>query len=69
MPAKKPIASFWYAIIDYIAGALAWGLFFFLRKLLLNQPVFNSKGYLFTDAQFWLGIVVVPVAGSCSLPY
>lgn len=58
---KKPIASFWYALLDYTAGALAWGLFFFWRKYLLDQPLLNSNGYLFTDEHFWLGIILIPL--------
>lgn len=61
MPSHKPLAPVWYAIIDYVAGTIAWGFFFFLRKLLLNQPIFNSKGHLFTDDNFWLGIVTIPL--------
>jgi exopolysaccharide biosynthesis polyprenyl glycosylphosphotransferase len=58
---QKPIAPFWYAVLDYITGALAWGIFFFLRKLLLHQPLFTDQGYLLTDQQFWLGILLLPV--------
>ncbi|ANE52816.1 hypothetical protein SY85_22410 [Flavisolibacter tropicus] len=61
MPLKKPIATSWYAILDYTAGALAWGLFFFWRKYLLDQPLFNSNGYLFTDDHFWQGIILIPL--------
>jgi polysaccharide biosynthesis protein PslA len=61
MPLKMPVASFWYAILDYTAGALGWGLFFFWRKYLLGQPIINSNGYLFTDNHFWLGIFLIPL--------
>lgn len=61
MPLQKPIAPIWYAILDYTAGALAWGLFFFWRKQLLGQPLFTTNGKLFTDEHFWLGIVLIPL--------
>lgn len=58
---QKPTAPLWYAVLDYAAGAVAWGVFFFLRKLLLNQPLFTSEGYLLVDQQFWLGIFIIPL--------
>ena len=51
----------WYAVIDFMTAALAWGSFFFLRKKLLNQPVFQN-GQLQTDQNFWLGIFFIPLA-------
>lgn len=55
---KIPIAL--YAVADYIAAALAWGLFFFLRKWILNEPIFED-GQLQTDKKFWLGTFLIPV--------
>lgn len=60
-PLQKPLAPFSYAALDYAAGALAWGIFFFWRKVLLNQPVWTNTGTLFTDEQFWLGIFFIPL--------
>jgi exopolysaccharide biosynthesis polyprenyl glycosylphosphotransferase len=54
MALKKYIHPFWYTIADYVTAALAWMLFFFLRKLLLDQP-------LQSDQKFWLGIFFIPV--------
>lgn len=54
MHQPKQIHPVWYALMDFISAALAWGLFFFLRKSLLGQP-------LTTDAQFWAGILLLPV--------
>lgn len=51
---KKNIHPFWYAVVDYITAAIAWMLFFFTRKLLLNQE-------MMTDRALWLGVVFIPV--------
>ncbi len=61
MPNQKYISPFWYAVADYVSAAIAWGSFFFARKLLLNQPVINATG-LTTDENFWLGIFCIPLA-------
>ena len=54
MSVNKYIHPFWYTIADYITAALAWIIFFFLRKNLLAQP-------LATDKNFWLGIFFIPM--------
>jgi len=54
MALKKYIHPFWYAVSDYIASALAWAIFYFLRKQLLDQP-------LQTDHKFWLGVFFIPI--------
>jgi polysaccharide biosynthesis protein PslA len=54
MTVKKYIHPFWYTIADYFTAALAWIIFFFLRKIVLNQP-------LEIDNKFWLGIFFIPL--------
>jgi polysaccharide biosynthesis protein PslA len=54
MSVKKYIHPYWYTIADYVTAGIAWMVFFFLRKLLLNQP-------LLTDTKFWMGIFLIPV--------
>ncbi|HVG12281.1 MAG TPA: sugar transferase [Flavisolibacter sp.] len=54
-----PIHPSWYALSDYCTAALAWALFFFLRKVLLHQPVLIG-GVLTADANFFLGILFIP---------
>ncbi|MBB1286611.1 sugar transferase [Flavisolibacter sp. BT320] len=53
MAFKKYIHPFWYALTDYGSAAIAWGLFYFARKQLLQEP-------LTVDYRFWIGIVFVP---------
>ena len=55
---KKYIHPAVYTTTDYITTAIAWGIFFALRKLLLSQP-------LHFDYHFWLGIFFIPVGWLC----
>jgi polysaccharide biosynthesis protein PslA len=54
MSVKRYIHSYWYTIADYVTASIAWMIFFFVRKLLLRQP-------LQTDPHFWLGILLIPM--------
>ena len=54
MSLKKYIHPFWYTVADYITAAITWMIFYFLRKLLLDQP-------LQTDQKFWIGVFFIPV--------
>ena len=53
MIVKKNIHPFWYALSDFLMAALAWTIFFFLRKTLLHQQ-------LASDNKLWLGIFIIP---------
>ena len=59
MKSGKQISIAWYVITDFIAASLAWGLFFFTRKALLNETI-TDNGQLQTDYKFWLGITLIP---------
>lgn len=54
MTLTKHIRPFWYTVADYVTAAVAWMLFYFLRKQLLHQP-------LAIDEKFWLGIFFIPI--------
>ncbi|MBO9684395.1 MAG: sugar transferase [Flavisolibacter sp.] len=54
MSVKKYIHPYWYTVADYATAAIAWMVFFFLRKLVLHQP-------LTTDQKLWLGVFFIPV--------
>ncbi|MGQ0738537.1 MAG: sugar transferase [Bacteroidota bacterium] len=60
MSAGKKIPIAWYAVADFLSASLAWAIFFFIRRGILNQPVIDS-GQLQTDTKFWLGIVFIPL--------
>lgn len=51
---RKYIHTFWYALADYVMASIAWGLFYFLRKGILDQPPT-------IDYKFWLGVIFIPV--------
>jgi exopolysaccharide biosynthesis polyprenyl glycosylphosphotransferase len=54
MAATKKITPLVYALTDYLAAAVAWGLFYFVRKYLLHEQ--------FTvDQKFWGGVVLIPL--------
>jgi FlaA1/EpsC-like NDP-sugar epimerase len=55
---KIPIA--YYAVMDYLTAAMAWGFFFFIRKWILGETIIDN-GELMTDQKFWLGIFFIPV--------
>lgn len=60
MNSGRQISIAWYAVIDFIAAALAWACFFFVRKWLLHQTIANA-GQLQINSKFWLGITLIPV--------
>ena len=57
----KQISIVWYVMIDFITATLAWACFFFLRKVLLDQPL-TENGRLLTDNRFWLGVTFIPLS-------
>jgi polysaccharide biosynthesis protein PslA len=52
-----PIAL--YAATDFITAAVAWALFYFIRKSLLQEDI-SSQGQLQINYKFWLGITFIP---------
>jgi exopolysaccharide biosynthesis polyprenyl glycosylphosphotransferase len=59
MSSGKQISIGWYAVIDFITALLAWGIFFFLRKSMLQETIADD-GKLQVDYKFWLGITLIP---------
>ncbi len=60
MKHPKRIASLWYAVTDLLCSALAWALFFVVRKFLLKEPHQLAADVL-PDPNFWWGIVLIPL--------
>ena len=60
MSSGKKISIAWYVVIDYIMTALAWAVFYFVRKTLLKEPI-THDGQLQVTNQVWLGVVFIPV--------
>ena len=59
MSSGKQISIAWYAVLDFITAALAWGCFFLIRKVLLHQAISNGSE-LQMNSRFWLGIILIP---------
>ncbi len=60
MKDARKISIVWYAVIDWIMAILAWALFFFVRKEILEQPIWQD-GQLLVNDKFWLGILFIPL--------
>lgn len=60
MAVKRYIVPTWYVLSDYLAAAIAWAIFYFVRKDLLDQPIITEEG-LMIDSNFWLGIILIPL--------
>ena len=54
------ISLAWYAVIDWAMAVLAWSLFFFIRKTILNQPL-QQDGHFLVNEKFWLGVLFIPL--------
>src|SRR4051812_5080256 len=59
MHKSRQISIAWYAIMDYLMAALAWTVFYFVRKIILHQTV-ADEGQLQVNQQYWLGVVFIP---------
>lgn len=44
-----------FLVSDYLSGLVSWALFFFFRKTLIENQVFEM------DINFWLGIALIPL--------
>lgn len=59
MIGKRNRALILYILLDYLAAALAWMLFFFVRKNIENPQIAFSD--IFADQKLFLGLAVLPV--------
>ncbi len=60
MSSGKQISIGWYVLADYLTAALAWALFYFIRKYLLGLDIIDDSGQLTIDRPFWLGMLIIP---------
>ena len=56
---KKQTAK--YIISDTLSAMLAWAALFLFRKLALEHTGFSDVADVFSDANFWLGLLLVPL--------
>jgi len=54
-----------YIISDTLSAMLAWAALFLFRKLALEHTGFSDVADVFNDANFWLGLVLVPLGWLC----
>jgi exopolysaccharide biosynthesis polyprenyl glycosylphosphotransferase len=50
-----------YAFLDWFSAVLAWGVFYFYRKLNENPDIFHHLNVIYDDRKFWLGITLIPL--------
>jgi len=68
---KKPvilnskIQTIKYLVWDALSASLAWGMFFFYRKLSVENGRFDDISNVFHDTHFWWGIILLPIAWCC----
>ena len=53
--------AFRYIFFDILSAIVAWALLFIFRKIGLEDLRLTDLGQVFADANFWIGIVVVPI--------
>ena len=51
-----------YILSDLLSAIVAWGVLFLLRKALMETAPIGDVNQVFTDANFWRGIVIIPIA-------
>ena len=54
-----------YIISDTLSAMLAWAALFLFRKLALEHTGFSDVADVFSDANFWLGLILVPLGWLC----
>ena len=54
-----------YIISDTLSAMLAWAALFLFRKLALEHTGFSDVADVYNDANFWLGLVLVPLGWLC----
>ena len=59
---NKRLQTIKYIVSDALAALLAWGLFFFYRKISIEHNRFDDICQVFQDSNFWWGIVLLPIA-------
>ena len=50
-----------YIVFDTLSAMLAWAALFLFRKLHIEQAGASDVNLIFQDANFWLGLVMVPL--------
>lgn len=59
---NKKLQASKYIVADYFSAGLAWGCFFFFRKLYIEPLKFGSAVELEINNNFYLGLILIPLA-------
>ena len=57
---NKKLQVIKYVIADVISASLAWGMFFFYRKITIDHQVFQLKEQILIDNNLYLGLIFIP---------
>lgn len=60
MRTGKQISIAWYVAVDYLMSALAWAVYYFIRKALLEKDIPASSLWQM-DYHFWIGVFFIPM--------
>ncbi|NTW33303.1 MAG: sugar transferase, partial [Bacteroidetes bacterium] len=57
---NKKLQVLKYVIADISSAFVAWGLFFYFRKVTIDRQVFQLKEQIFIDNNFLIGLILLP---------
>jgi exopolysaccharide biosynthesis polyprenyl glycosylphosphotransferase len=58
---NKKLQVLKYLIADVLSAFLAWGLFFYYRKITIDQQIFRIKEQILIDNNLYLGLILIPL--------
>jgi exopolysaccharide biosynthesis polyprenyl glycosylphosphotransferase len=58
---NKKLQVMKYIIADIFSASLAWGLFFFYRKVSIDHQAFHLKEQILIDNNLYLGLILIPI--------
>jgi exopolysaccharide biosynthesis polyprenyl glycosylphosphotransferase len=58
---NKKLQVLKYVTADIIAAFLAWGLFFYFRKITIDHQTFHLKEQILIDNNLYLGLMLIPI--------
>ena len=58
---NKKIQVLKYLLADILSAAIAWSLFFIYRKYTADPAIFNHLEIIFSDSNYYFGIIIVPL--------
>lgn len=58
---NKKLQVLKYLTADFLSAFLAWGLFFYYRKVTIDQQVFQLKEQILIDNNLYVGLFLIPV--------